>query len=244
MQRAPASETRRDLRNSQSAGSARASAGSAGGLLGSEDRRTNGVSDAGSPSIRNSTPSPTFGVRWTGADELRRLRGGSAGLRRSENHTSLGRREAQHPKYGAISETRSPLDRRGRAPGGSAASKYAPNIGERDGSRTQRRPAPKVGAISEIRIRPREPPHDGCPGPALTRGRGTCRSRQPQTSDSRQAAWSFAKRPSPPIRFSGESSSMIRPCSMTRTRSAIATVDRRWAMMIAVRSASRVCRAS
>ena len=38
----------------------------------------------------------------------------------------------------------------------------------------------------------------------------------------------------------GVPSSTMRPCSMTSTRSAIATVDSRCAMMIAVRSASRV----
>ena len=47
--------------------------------------------------------------------------------------------------------------------------------------------------------------------------------------------------PSPAeIRSSGAPSSTIRPCSITITRSAISTVDSRWAMITAVRPASTV----
>ena len=53
--------------------------------------------------------------------------------------------------------------------------------------------------------------------------------------------WRSEKRPSPPATSSaGEPSSTIRPCSITSTRSAISTVESRWAMITAVRPASTV----
>src|SRR5699024_8972268 len=57
-----------------------------------------------------------------------------------------------------------------------------------------------------------------------------------QTSESCQALCSAANDPEPPISSSGEPSSTTSPWLITRTRSAIATVDNRCAMISAVRS--------